>query len=69
MHDLTKLLDAAMIIEPALEALRDACEMLTGFYIEVRYPPDIPDYTKAEIFDAFSQATLVREIIARYISE
>lgn len=62
-HDLTKLLDKCIKIKPGLEQLRDACEVLTGFYIEVRYPPDIPQYSKAEIQEAFDHATLVKEII------
>jgi HEPN domain-containing protein len=62
-HDLTKLLDSCVKIRPELESLRDACEALTGFYIEVRYPPDIPQYSKTEIQEAFDHATLVKETI------
>jgi len=46
IHELPKLLDECVKINPSLEKLRDACELLAGFYIESRYPPDIPDYTK-----------------------
>ena len=60
-HDLTKLLDECVKIKSELEKLRDACEVLTGFYIEVRYPPDIPEYTKAEIQEAFDNATRVKD--------
>lgn len=63
-HDLTKLLDKCVKIKPKLESLRDACEVLTGFYIEVRYPPDIPQYSKSEIQEAFDYATLIKETIA-----
>ena len=63
VHDLPKLLDECIRFAPKLEELRDACELLSGFYIEVRYPPDIPDYTKEEIEEAFAAATLVREKI------
>lgn len=62
-HDLTKLLDKCIKIKPELESLRDACEVLTGFYIEVLYPPDIPQYSKTEIQEAFNHATLVKETI------
>ena len=62
-HDLTKLLDSCVKIRPQLERLRDACEALTGFYIEVRYPPDIPQYSKTEIQEAFDHATLLKETI------
>lgn len=63
MHDLTKLLDESIKIEPTLEKLRDACEALTGFYIEVRYPPNIPDYQKTEIEEAFNYAKQVKDTI------
>jgi glycerophosphoryl diester phosphodiesterase len=57
------MLDECVKILPILEQIRDACELLTGFYIETRYPPDIPDYTKEEIIIAFDNAKLVKEII------
>ncbi len=63
IHDLTKLLDASIKHDPELEQLRDACETLTGFYIEVRYPPDIPEYTKSEIQEAFDCATQIKDIL------
>lgn len=51
-----------------LEKLRDACELLTGFYVETRYPPDIPDYTQEEIKDAFEKAKLVKEAIQTVVN-
>lgn len=68
-HDLTKLLDECGKIKPELEDLREACETLTGFYIEVRYPPDIPQYSKAEIQEAFDNATRVKEAIVTSTQE
>lgn len=69
IHDLTKLLDECLKIEPSLEKLRDACEVLTGYYIEVRYPPDIPDYTKTEIQEAFNHAKLVKEAVISIVEQ
>ncbi len=63
VHDLPKLLDECVKLEPKLESLRDVCELLVGFYVEVRYPPDIPEYTKGEMFEAFNSARLVKETI------
>ncbi len=68
-HDLTKLLDRCVKIAPKLKELLDACEILTGFYIEVRYPPDIPQYSKAEIEDAFNYATQVKEAIMSIVNQ
>jgi len=48
--------------------LRDACELLAGFYIETRYPPDIPLYEKEDIVDAFKKATQVKETVEKSIS-
>lgn len=67
VHELPKLLDECIKINPDLEKLRDACELLTGFYVEVRYPPDIPDYTQEEMKDAFEKARLVKETIENLI--
>jgi len=63
VHELSKILDECKKISPDLEKLRDACELLTGFYVETRYPPDIPDYTKKEIAEAFEKARLIKETI------
>lgn len=65
IHDLPKLLDECIKVSSELEKLRDACELLTGFYIESRYPPDIPDYTREEIVDAFEKAKLVKDIMEK----
>ena|SRR3989344_1760059 len=63
IHELPKLLDECVKINSKLEELRDACELLAGFYIEARYPPDIPRYTEDEIRQAFEQAKIIKETI------
>jgi len=63
IHDLPKLLSECTKIDRKLERLMDSCEILTGFYVEVRYPPDIPDYTKDDILQAFKAAKLVKETV------
>ncbi len=65
IHDLPKLLDECIKINAILKDLRDACELLSGFYIEARYPPDIPQYTKQEIIEAFHAAKQVKEEIEK----
>lgn len=67
VHDLPKLLDECVKINPELEKIRNACELLTGFYVETRYPPDISDYTKEEIKEAFNKAEFVKEIMESLI--
>ena len=68
VHELPKILDECVKINADLENLRDACELLTGFYIETRYPPDIPEYTKEEISEAFEKARFVKETIEPLIN-
>ena len=63
IHELPKLLDECIKLNPELEKLRDMCELLTGFYIDTRYPPDMPNYTKEDIQQAFIQAKLVKNTI------
>lgn len=66
IHELPKLPDECVKIDSKLEELRDACELLTGFYIEARYPPDIPNYTEEEIRQAFEQAVTIKEAIEQF---
>lgn len=67
IHELPKLLDECIKVNPSLENLRDSCELLTGFYVESRYPPDIPDYTKEEILEAFEKGKVIKEEIEKLI--
>lgn len=68
IHELPKILDECAKINSGLEKLRDACELLTGFYVETRYPPDIPEYTKEEISEAFEKAKLIKETIGPLVN-
>lgn len=63
VHDLVVLLESCTKIEPKLETLRETCAVLTGFYLESRYPPDIHCYSKKDILNAFNNAKLVKEAI------
>lgn len=67
IHELPKLLNECIKIKEDLEDLRDACELLTGFYIESRYPPDMPQYSKEEIVEAFHNAQIVKEKIEKAV--
>jgi HEPN domain-containing protein len=63
IHELPKLLFECIKINSALANLQDACELLSGFYIETRYPPDMPEYSKMEIAEALQNARLIKEKI------
>jgi HEPN domain-containing protein len=40
LHDLGKILDLAVTIQPLLEAIREDCIFLTDFAVKSRYPGD-----------------------------
>lgn len=67
-HDLTKLLDECVKIEVSFEKIRDECELLTGFYTETRYPPEIPEYSKEEAREALRAAEKVVNFVEELIS-
>ncbi|MCX8009016.1 MAG: HEPN domain-containing protein [Patescibacteria group bacterium] len=69
IHELPKLLDECVKINAELEKLRDSCEILTGFYIDTRYPPNIPDYTKDDIKEVFNHAKFIKQTIERIIQK
>ncbi len=69
IHELPKLLNECVKINAEFEDLRDACELLTGFYVESRYPPDMPQYSKEEIIEAFRNAQLVKGKIEKTVRE
>lgn len=68
-HDLLRLLQEIVKIDAALEVIRSDCELLTGFYIDSRYPPDIPSFSMQELMEAFACAerimTAVFEAVGR----
>jgi HEPN domain-containing protein len=68
IHELPKLLDESVKIQAGLEEIRDVCELLVGFYIESRYPPNIPNYSKGDLENALENAQLVRETVRKYSS-
>lgn len=68
IHDLPKLLDECVKINNNLKNIRDSCELLAGFYVETRYPPDMPDLTKEEIKKAVLEAKQVKDTIDQIIT-
>lgn len=67
IHELPKLLIECIKLNTEFENLRDTCELLAGFYIESRYPPDMPQYSKEEIIEAFGNAKRVKEMIEKAV--
>jgi HEPN domain-containing protein len=56
IHDLVKLLEDAIRIDPDFEQFREIVEKVTNFYFESRYPMGYEvEYTKSEIKDSLIQ--------------
>ena len=60
-HDLSKLLDLVLPMEPAWEFLRDGLNDLTNLGVEVRYPGMTADHADAE--EAVQTAERVRSVV------
>ncbi|ATE60909.1 HEPN domain-containing protein [Thauera sinica] len=59
-HDLRALVERCIAIDSTLISLRDACEELTPFATEFRYPTDVPDPDVDEVRHA---ANLAEQIV------
>jgi HEPN domain-containing protein len=58
-HDLRVLIERCMRIDPALIGLQDACDELTPYATEFRYPTVVQDPGVDEVRCAFALAELV----------
>ncbi len=62
-HDLSYLLDRCIIHASGMETHRHDCELLSEFYIETRYPPDIPEYQKEDAQNAIESASRILDTV------
>ncbi len=61
LHDLPLLLKICADHEPTADLLRDACEYLSAFYVETRYPVHWPTrFSKEEAQRALQSAELIK---------
>lgn len=63
IHNLPILLDECQKIDPACRELESEVNYLNQFYMETRYPGDIPDFSLNEAKKALEAATKVRDFI------
>lgn len=57
IHDLIALLNLCLSKDNTLDYLREDLEILNQYYIETKYPPDMPlDYSKDESQEAIHKA-------------
>ena len=60
IHDLIALLNICLTQDKTLEFLRENLETLNQYYIETKYPPDMPiDYPKEEAREAIDKAKII----------
>lgn len=67
-HDLPSLLAECCDVDPSFERLRDACDVLTDFYLSTRYPDDVRPL--AEVTEALArEALLLATEVVRHVEE
>lgn len=62
-HQLDYLLNLCEKIDSTFKELRDDCLYLTEFYVETRYPGDIPEFSMAECKTALNRAKRIKEFV------
>jgi len=60
IHDLIALLNLCLVKDKTLDILREDIEILNQYYIETKYPPDMPIvYPKEEAREAVDKAKII----------
>lgn len=63
IHDLVKLWERCGKIDSDLAAAEEACRILTDYYIETRYPPEVKAYSRNQAEEAVKLASEVEDKI------
>ncbi len=57
LHDLEVLLNEAVVHDPSFEGFREACQKITDYYVEGRYPFLVPsELSQGEIMSSLNRA-------------
>lgn len=66
IHDLVKLLNECKKIAPDFGDLGEESVLLSGYYVETRYPLDTPvDYSKKEAREALAAAERISQFVLK----
>lgn len=63
IHQLDYLLTLCQKLDPSFSELKEAVKFLTDFYIETRYPGDVPEFSLAEARKAYEAAKSVQAFV------
>ena len=66
IHDLSRILDLLLPVEPKWETLRPTLEVLTAYAVEFRYPGISANKELAA--QSFQDCVIIRQIIRQYFS-
>lgn len=68
-HLLPYLLELCIAVDPTFGELKENVIFLTQFYIETRYPGDVPDFSATEADTAHQSALHIKEFVLQKIQK
>lgn len=68
IHDLLELETLLVEVASDIGAIHEDLRLLNRYYIEPRYPADMPEFTLAECREAFEAALRIKEFVLRKIN-
>jgi HEPN domain-containing protein len=63
IHQLVTLLDLCAKHDASFAELKQEAAYLSEYYVEMRYPADVPEYPRTEAAEALVSATKVRDFV------
>lgn len=64
-HQLRYLVEKCMALDRAFEELQEDIILLTQFYIETRYPGDVPSFSLKDAETAYASASHIKEFVIK----
>lgn len=69
IHNLPQLVDFCAEIDPSFKSLDADAKHLTAFYVETRYPADMPEFTLSQAKAAYEAALRIKEFVMLKIDQ
>lgn len=63
IHDLLKLEDLLLEVEPGIRKYERELDLLSTYYVETRYPGDYSEFTWKEAKEAFDAAVIIKKFV------